>query len=138
MEKKQQGIKYNLYISFFNNDNKTNLPVSTSTFQKDRIVPSQVPSQSAHPCSLTKIYTVGWSTSSFHLDIPKNDIIMGISKNWGVLFLLWNCVYVWICPGYILLILWRITKLFGINVYHDGMVCHTQHSGLQLKGQGHT
>ena len=31
------------------------------------------PDQSAHLCSLTRLYTVGWLTSSFHLDIPKND-----------------------------------------------------------------
>ena len=32
-------------------------------------------------CSLTRLYTVGWPTLSFHLDIPK--IIMDSSKNRG-------------------------------------------------------
>ena len=28
--------------------------------------------EAAHSCSLTRLYTVSWSTSSFHLGIPKN------------------------------------------------------------------
>ena len=29
--------------------------------------------QPAHPYSLTRLYNVGRPSSSFHLDIPKND-----------------------------------------------------------------
>ena len=42
------------------------------------------------------------------------------------------------CPALILLILWSITQLFNVNVYHDHVVCCAQNFGLQLKGQGHT
>ena len=31
------------------------------------------PGQLAHPCSLTRLYTVGWPASNFHLNISKND-----------------------------------------------------------------
>ena len=29
--------------------------------------------QPARPCSLARLYTIGWPTSSSHLDISKND-----------------------------------------------------------------
>ena len=37
------------------------------------------PGQPAHLCSPTRLYTVGWPTSSYHLDIPK--MIMDNTKN---------------------------------------------------------
>ena len=37
------------------------------------------PGQPAHLCSLTRLYTAGWPTSGFHLDIPK--MIMDSSQN---------------------------------------------------------
>ena len=42
-----------------------------------------------------------------------------IKVSWKAL----SCAYIWICPSYILFILWRITKLFGINVlpWWDGV-----------------
>ena len=37
------------------------------------------PGQPAHPCCQTCLYTVGWPSLSFHLDVPK--IIMDSDKN---------------------------------------------------------
>ena len=34
---------------------------------------STEPGQPAHLCSLTRLYAVGWPTSSSYLDIPKYD-----------------------------------------------------------------
>ena len=31
------------------------------------------PGQPAHSCSLTRLYNVGWPTSCFHLDNPKDE-----------------------------------------------------------------
>ena len=42
------------------------------------------PGQSAHPCSLTKFYTIGWPTLNSHLDIPK--MILDSSKMESGLF----------------------------------------------------
>ena len=36
-------------------------------------VTSIEPVQLSYLCSLTRLYTVGWSNSSSHLDIPNND-----------------------------------------------------------------
>ena len=40
------------------------------------------PVQLAHPCSLTRLHTVGWSSSSCHLDIPKD--YNGLFQKWKV------------------------------------------------------
>ena len=40
---------------------------------------SLCPGQPAHPCSLTRLYTFGWPTSSSHFEIPK--MIMDSYKN---------------------------------------------------------
>ena len=38
-----------------------------------RLATSIEPGQTAHACSLTRLYTVGLPTSSTYLDIPKID-----------------------------------------------------------------
>ena len=42
-----------------------------------------------------------------------------------------------ICPDHILLILCRITKLFGINFYHDGMVSNTTLGSAHQRSRSH-
>ena len=44
----------------------------THILPKPKVI-SLKPGQPAHPCSLTKLYNVGWPTSIFQLDHPKND-----------------------------------------------------------------
>ena len=42
------------------------------------------PDQAAHPSSLTRLYTVGWPTSSFPLDIPKMIIDIYRTGRWNI------------------------------------------------------
>ena len=51
------------------------------------------PGQTAHPCSLTRLYTGGWPTSSFHLDIPK--MITDSSENVRLIILFKKFGMVW-------------------------------------------